>query len=398
MSLARESAQADHPASPEPPLQTLEGTLERLTYQNPENGYTVARLQPKGKSYEVTAVGNLAGAAVGELLHLRGYWRNHAEYGRQFEVRPFACGCPPPSRASANTWAAGSSRASARSTPRASSTPLASAPSTSSRASPSACRTCRASAPAARALIRQCWAEQKQIKEIMIFLQGQGIGAGLAVRIYKHYGNDALRVVQHDPYRLAQDVHGIGFKTADKIARALGAPLDSPQRIQAGLRHVLSTLCDEGHCFATQAQLLPRAAELLEAPPAACREQLAALIRQQDLVAEEEAIYLPAFHQAEVSVARKLRLLQHSARDRLQAFKAIDWARAFAWLQERSALELVEPQMQAVRMALSEKVSILTGGPGTGKSTIIGSLIALLLGPSRAACSSPPPPAAPPSA
>ncbi|HPL30304.1 MAG TPA: ATP-dependent RecD-like DNA helicase, partial [Anaerolineae bacterium] len=227
-------------------------------------------------------------------------------------------------------------------------------------------------------LIRKGWEEQRSIKEIMIFLQGQGIGTGLAVRIFKCYGNQALEVVQHDPYRLAQDVHGIGFKTADKVAHALGMPADSPQRIQAGLQHVLGTFCDEGHCFASQPQLIARAAELLEVPAPACQAQLAALIAREALIAENDAVYLPAFHQAEVSVARKLRLLQSAARDRLAQFRGIDWTRAFAWLQQQSALTLVQPQMDAVRMALSEKVSILTGGPGTGKSTIVGSLIALL--------------------
>jgi len=362
----------------QPPLQVLEGTIERFTYRNEENGYTVARLQPRGKPYEVTAVGNLAGAAVGELVCLRGYWRSHPEYGRQFEVHSFSVQLPATIEGIRKYLGSGLIKGVGPASAGRIVDAFGARTLEVIENEPE--RLCQVPGigPKRAESIRRGWEEQKQIKEIMIFLQGQGIGAGLAVRIYKHYGSQALDVVRTDPYRLAEDVYGIGFKTADKIARALGAPLDSPERIQAGLRHVLSTFCDEGHCFATEPPLVTRAAELLGVAAAACQEQLAQLVARAALVADGEAIYLPPFHQAEVSVGRKLRLLQTSARDRLEQFRSIDWARAFAWLQEQSALTLAPSQMQAVRMALTEKVSILTGGPGTGKSTIVGSLIALL--------------------
>lgn len=360
------------------PLQVLEGTIERFAYRNEENGYTVARVQPRGKAYEVTAVGNLAGAAVGELVRLHGYWRSHPEYGRQFEVRSFSVQLP--ATIDGIRKYLGSGLIKGVGPVNAARIVDTFGPRTLDviEHEPERLRQVPGIGPKRAERIRKSWEEQKQIKEIMIFLQGQGIGAGLAVRIYRHYGNQALDVVQTDPYRLAAEVEGIGFKTADRIARALGAPLDSPQRIQAGLSHVVSTFCDEGHCFASQPALVARAAELLEVPAAACQDQLGDLIGRGALVADGDAIYLPAFHQAEVSVARKLRRLQAAPRNRLEPFRSIDWERAFAWLQQHSALTLAPQQMQAVRMALTEKVSILTGGPGTGKSTIIGSLVALL--------------------
>ncbi|HOQ98813.1 MAG TPA: ATP-dependent RecD-like DNA helicase [Anaerolineae bacterium] len=376
--MAKGNAQVGQAAPAEPPLQVLEGTIERFTYQNPENGYTVARLQPKGKAYEVTAVGTLAGAAVGELVRLRGYWRSHPEYGRQFEVRAFSVSLPATIEGIRKYLGSGLIKGIGPVNASRIVDAFGLATLDVIESDPGRLRQVPGVGPKRAELIRKGWEEQRSIKEIMIFLQGQGIGTGLAVRIFKCYGNQALEVVQHDPYRLAQDVHGIGFKTADKVAHALGMPADSPQRIQAGLQHVLGTFCDEGHCFASQPQLIARAAELLEVPAPACQAQLAALIAREALIAENDAVYLPAFHQAEVSVARKLRLLQSAARDRLAQFRGIDWTRAFAWLQQQSALTLVQPQMDAVRMALSEKVSILTGGPGTGKSTIVGSLIALL--------------------
>jgi len=360
------------------PLQVLEGTIERFTYRNEENGYTVARLQPRGKPYEVTAVGNLAGVAVGELVRLCGHWRSHPEYGRQFEVRTFSVRLPATIEGIRKYLGSGLIRGVGPA--NAARIVDAFGPRTLEviEQEPERLREVPGIGPRRAEMIRKGWEEQKQIKEIMIFLQGQGIGAGLAVRIYKHYGNQALDIVRSDPYRLAEEVSGIGFKTADKIARALGAPLDSPQRLQAGLRHVLSTFCDEGHCFATRHPLVSRAAELLEVPAPACQEQLAELIARGAAVADGEAIYLPPFHQAELGVAHKLRLLQSASRDRLAHLKGTDWERAFSWLQQQSALRLAPLQMEAVRMALTEKVSILTGGPGTGKSTIVGSLIALL--------------------
>ncbi len=360
------------------PLQSLEGTIERFTYQNAENGYTVARVQPKGKAYEVTAVGTLAGAAVGELVRLHGFWRNHPEYGRQFEVRSFSVQLPATVEGIRKYLGSGLIKGIG--------------PVNAGRivdafgletlevieGRPDRLQDVPGIGPKRAERIRQGWEEQKQIKEIMIFLQGQGIGAGLAVRIYKRYGDESLAVVQNDPYRLARDVSGIGFKTADRIAQALGGALDSPQRIEAGLTYCLSTFCDEGHCFALRNDLVARAAELLQVPLAACEEHLGRLVEREALVAEDEAVYLHPFFQAELGVARKLRLLQAAPRDRLAQFQGVDWERAFGWLAGKSAIELVAPQQAAIRMALTERVAVLTGGPGTGKSTIIGSLIALL--------------------
>ena len=376
MTLAEDRAGSTAPN--EPPLQTLEGTIERLTYQNEENGYTVARLQPRGRSQEVTLVGTLGGVAVGESVRLRGYWKNHPEYGRQFEVRSFTVQLPATIEGIRKYL--GSGLIKGIGPVNASRIVDAFGLETLDVIESHPDRLLEVPGVGRRRMDRivRGWEEQKQIKEIMIFLQGHGVSAGLAVKIFKCYGDGALAVVQNDPYRLAQDVYGIGFKTADRIAQAMGVAADAPRRLQAGLSYCLGTFCDEGHCFAERAQLLSRAAELLGAPLAACQEQLAALLAQQALVAEGEAIYLPPFHLAEVAVARKLRFLLDSGRDRLAQWKEVNWDRAFAWLHERNTIRLVEPQMAAIRMALTEKVSILTGGPGTGKSTIVGSLITLL--------------------
>ena len=373
------------PGTP-PQLQYLEGTLERLTFQNEENGYTVARLIPKGKTYEVTVVGTLTGVNVGELLHLEGIWTSHAQYGRQFEVRSFSVHYPATIEGLRKYLGSGLVRGVG--------------PVTASRivdhfglqilevieAAPHRLREVPGIGEVRAQTIARAWEEQKQIKEIMIFLQGHGVSTSLAVRIYKKYGQESISVVRSNPYQLARDVFGIGFRTADKIARQMGISLSAPERLQAGLLYTLSTLSDEGHCFATRDQLLDEGVRLLEVSIPACEEQLDVLIRQTALIAEDaddklpanQAIFLPPFFMAERGVTSRLRRIQLAERDRLGDFQTVDWERAFAWLDTKITIQLTDQQKEAVRMALTNKVSVLTGGPGTGKSTITGSIIQLL--------------------
>ncbi|MGC9395543.1 MAG: SF1B family DNA helicase RecD2 [Anaerolineae bacterium] len=394
-----------------PPLQTLEGTLERLTFQNEENGYTVAKLIPKGKSYEVTVVGTLTGVNVGESVRLRGLWSTHPKYGRQFEVREYTVQLPATVEGIRKYLGSGLVKGVG--------------PVNAGRivdyfglktldvieTDVNRLREVPGVGVKRTALIARAWEEQKHIKEIMIFLQGHGVSTGLAVKIYKQYAEEAIVIVRNDPYRLAKDIYGIGFKTADKIAQQMGFAVDAPERIQAGLRYALGTFSDDGHCFATRDQLLATATELLAATREACEPQLDTLIRLEEVIAEdrelqianyesrirhhasstqhqvssnESAIYLPPFFYAENGVANKLRQLQTSVRDRLTMFQDVEWDKAFAWLDEYAASDLAAPihlaeqQQTAVRMALTEKVSILTGGPGTGKTTITRSIIQLL--------------------
>jgi len=380
------------------PLQTLEGTLERLTFQNEENGYTVAKLIPKGKHYEVTVIGALTGVNPGESVRLRGVWSTHPKYGRQFEVRAYSVQLPATVEGIRKYLGSGLIKGVG--------------PVNAGRivdyfglktldvieTDVNRLREVPGVGVKRTAQIAQAWEEQKHIKEIMVFLQSHGVSTGLAVKIYKQYADQAIAIVRNDPYRLAKDIYGIGFKTADKIAQKMGFAADAPERLQAGLRYALGTFSDDGHCFAPREELLTTAAELLEVSREACEPQLDTLIRLEEVIAENgewqmangtsrlthhasstEVIYLPPFLYAEKGVANKLRQLQASARDRLAVFRDVEWDNAFAWLEERNPIHLAEQQQAAVRMALTEKVSILTGGPGTGKTTITRSIIHLLL-------------------
>ena len=370
------------------PLQDLEGTLERITFQNEENGYTVAKIVPRGKAYEVTVVGPLSGAQVGEAVRLRGYWTTHPQYGRQFEVRTYSVQLPATEEGIRKYLGSGLIKGigpvmADRIVETFGLDTLAVIEDEVNRL-----REVDGIGSIRERRIADAWEEQKQIKALMLFLQAHDVSTGLAVKIYKAYGDAALGVVRTDPYQLEKDIYGIGFKTADKIARKLGLDPDAPTRLQAGLRYTLSRFGDDGHCFAPRRALIDEAARLLEVAPDACETQLTALIEMEEVIAEplnaeshsdaDVAVYLPPFYYAEVGVANKLRQLRDSERDRLSLYKALDWTIAFDWLDGRNLFQLVASQREAVRMALTERVSVLTGGPGTGKTTITRAIIQLL--------------------
>jgi len=369
----------------EAPLQTLEGTLERLTYQNEENGYTVGKLIPAGKNHEVTITGNLAGVGVGESLRLRGTWITHPRYGRQFEVRAYSVKLPATLEGIRKYLGSGLVKGVG--------------PVTAERIvdyfgletldviedDTQRLREVPGIGPKRVAQVARAWEEQKQIKEIMIFLQGVGISSGLAVKIFKQYGNVAATIVTTTPYRLAKDIFGIGFKTADKIAQAIGIAPDAPERIQAGLTFALGQFSNNGHCYAARDALAAEAATLLEVTPEQCQQQLTAMVTAEEVIEVETdavfagtAVYLPPFYYAETGVASKIQRLLTTSRDRLADLRSTDWDVAFDWLAVQSPIQLAEEQQAAIKMALTERISIITGGPGTGKSTITGSLIRLL--------------------
>jgi exodeoxyribonuclease V alpha subunit len=247
--------------------------------------------------------------------------------------------------------------------------------------------------PKRTAKITVAWAEQKAIKEVMVFLQGVGVSTSLAVRIFKKYGDASISVVRAEPYRLASDVWGIGFKTADTIAAAVGIARDSPERIKAGLAYTLSEAADDGHCYLPAPNLIADAAKILEVPAemiAPCLDELAAaegVIRESVPAAstgpravaapQVPAVYLPPFYQAERSLASALLRLLAARGDRLAAFETVDWDKALGWLRGRTGTPLATEQEQAVRLALTSRVAVLTGGPGCGKSFTVRSVVAL---------------------
>jgi exodeoxyribonuclease V alpha subunit len=382
-------------SSPAPALQAGAGTavldavLERITYANEETGYTVARVTSPGSDGLVTVVGPLLGAQPGERLRLEGRWRSHQLYGRQFEVRSYSTLLPATVQGIRRYLGSGLIHGIG---PKMAERIVDHFGADTLRVleeDPGSLRRVPGLGPKRTAQIEQAWQEQKAIKEVMVFLQGVGVSTSLAVRIYRLYRDEAVKVVSKDPYRLAVDVWGIGFKTADKIAQGLGIGHDSPERVKSGLQFTLSEASEGGHCHLPQPELIAKASEILEVPPALVEVCLEELVRERGVVRDQvpvpgfddgvPAVYLVPFHRAEVSLtAGLLRLLASPpSADRLAAFQAVDWTLAFDWLHQVTGCELTAEQAAAVRLALTERVGVLTGGPGCGKSFAVRAVVTL---------------------
>ncbi len=365
----------------------LEATLERITYANADTGYTVARVDPGRGGDLVTVVGALLGAQPGEALRLRGRWGAHPQYGRQFSVDDYTTVLPATVQGIRRYLGSGlikgiGPRLAERIVDHFGVDALQVI-----EEQPSRLVEVPNLGPKRTRLITAAWEEQKAIKEVMVFLQGVGVSTSLAVRIYKQYGDASIGVVRAEPYRLASEVWGIGFKTADAIAAAVGIPHDSPQRVKAGLQFVLSEATGSGHCFLPEPDLLTQAVEILQVAAGLVTGCLAELVAEQGVVREElpgrngqpatTGIYLLPFHRAEVSLAAGLRALAGAGVDRMPAFAGVDWTAALAWLHRRTGAQLAAGQQAAVRLALTEKVAVLTGGPGCGKSFTVASIVSL---------------------
>lgn len=384
-------------------METLTGAVERITFFNPENGYTVLRLRPDGRRLPgfgaeglVTVTGNLPELSAGEHLRLSGEWSNHPKHGLQFQVS--VCEQALPATVAGIRRYLGSGlikgigpRLAERIVARFGAQTLEVIES-----QPERLHEVPDIGPKRVAGIAAAWQEQKQVKEIMLFLHSHAISTALAVKIYRHYGSEALTVVKTDPYRLARDISGIGFKTADRIAQALGLPFDHPSRLEAGVIYALNQASDEGHVYLPSGELAQQAAALLETPPelipAAIERLASADLVQRDRMPfvppatgagaaparaageapatyTQDVIYLTPLYRAEVGAADRLRRLARALPSALSVLPP-----AFTPI----APGLSEEQRQAVQAAFSYPLSVLTGGPGTGKTTALRALIEAL--------------------
>ncbi|MGK5730750.1 SF1B family DNA helicase RecD2 [Streptomyces sp. URMC 124] len=374
-------------------MAVVEGVLERITYANEESGYTVARVDTgRGGGDLLTVVGSLLGAQPGESLRLEGRWGSHPQYGRQFTVENYTTVLPATIQGIRRYLGSGlikgiGPRIADRITEHFGTDTL-----DVIESDPGRLVEVPGLGPKRTKLIGAAWEEQKAIKEVMVFLQGVGVSTSIAVRIYKKYGDASISVTRNQPYRLAADVWGIGFLTADRIAQAVGIPHDSPERVKAGLQYALSQSTDQGHCYLPEERLIADAVKLLQVDTGLVIDCLAELAAQDG---EEEpgvvresvpgpedgqpvtAVYLVPFHRAELSLAGQVKRLLGAAGDRLAAFGDVDWDRALTWLAGRTGAQLAPEQREAVRLALTSKVAVLTGGPGCGKSFTVRSVVEL---------------------
>ena len=382
------------------PLEEIEGIIERLTFHNKENGYTVAKFMPKGKPEKVTIVGSMLGVNVGESLRLTGLWIKHSEYGRQFEVKHYTVLLPATIEGIRTYLGSGLIKGLGPKTADSIVDHFELDTLNVIDQQPQRLQEVAGIGQKRVQMIAKAWQEQKHIKEIMIFLQTYYINPTLAVKIYKQYGDAAISTVRNDPYRLAKDIFGIGFKIADNIAQKLGLPYDAPQRVRAGLVFASRQLTKEGHTFATRDELIATASKLIGVEHAQCELQLERLLKGSQNESEAESatddasssgestplitdkegqrIYLPPFYYAEIGIANQIKELMKSPWDRLGFYRNANWPAVFKWLDKRNPFLLSEKQKEAVRLTLTTPLIVLTGGPGTGKSTVIGTIIKLL--------------------
>ncbi|MEV4226207.1 ATP-dependent RecD-like DNA helicase [Streptomyces bobili] len=376
-------------------LAVLEGVLERITYANEETGYTVARVDTgRGAGDLLTVVGALLGAQAGESLRMEGRWGSHPQYGKQFAVENYTTLLPATIQGIRRYLGSGLVKGigpvfADRITQHFGMDTLKII-----EEEPKRLIEVPGLGPKRTRKIAEAWEEQKAIKEVMLFLQTVEVSTSIAVRIYKKYGDASIAVVKNQPYRLASDVWGIGFLTADKIAQSVGIPHDSPERVKAGLQYALSQSSDQGHCYLPEERLIADAVKLLQVDTGLvieCLAELAAppeegedpgVVREKvpgpDGDAEPvTAVYLVPFHRAELSLSAQLLRLLRTAEDRMPAFRDVAWDKALAWLRARTGADLAPEQEAAVKLALTEKVAVLTGGPGCGKSFTVRSIVEL---------------------
>ena len=359
----------------------LKGQIERITYHNEENSYTIARMKVGGRHDLVTVVGNLLSVAPGETLKVRGTWDNHPKFGEQFKIESYESVVP--------ATAAGIERYLGSGLIKGIGPIMAKR--LVSRFGVETLNVIETNIQSLRevegfgdkriGMIGKAWEDQKEIRDVMVFLQGHGVSPAYGAKIYKQYGKASITIVRDNPYRLAADIFGIGFLTADRIAEKLGIARDSQIRAEAGILHVLHQLSDEGHVYYPYEPLVEECVKILAVEREAVVKAVGALaldrkivienLNTEDITENNKAVYLAKFHVSETGVAARLYTLMGSPKK----LRPIDLEKAVEWVQTELKISLAETQKQGLREAIEKKVMVVTGGPGTGKTTIIDSII-----------------------
>lgn len=360
-------------------IRELVGQIEKITYHDEGSGYTVLRIQVRGYPEQITAVGNMANPAVGSILQLKGGWRNHPRFGTQFDIKEYKAEIPTSAEGIEKYLASGIIKGIGPSVAEKIVERFGCDAISILDNEPDRLLEVEGIGPKKAAAIKAAWAEQRDIRDVIIFLQNYGVGAGLAVRVFGHYGAAAMQVLQENPYRLAIDMFGIGFHTADKVAASMGFATTSPFRIRAGIIHVINEMTRDGHIYVPIDKLAEAAAEILNVPIHDAEAGIEAARLAGEIVVEwftandsdECAVYPPAFHYAESHSAKNLCGLLNAPWDGYR----VNIDTIIPWVQETLGITLAEKQEEALCIALASKIMIITGGPGTGKTTLIKAIL-----------------------
>src|SRR5450631_1866681 len=364
---------------PEPSSrEVLAGLVERVTYHNDGNGYCVLRIKARGHRELVTVVGHAAVVSAGEWITASGEWVNDRTHGQQYRAK-FLKTSEPTSLDGIDKYLGsgmirGIGPVHAKKLVRAFGEKVFD----TIEAEPERLREVTGIGPVRANRITAAWAEQKIVREIMVFLHSNGVGTARAVRIYKTYGADAVQVMTENPYRLARDIRGIGFKTADAIAMKLGIEKTAMIRVRAGISYALTEAMDEGHCGLPTEELTPLAVELLEVDTGLVQTAMDLELADGTVIAhsvgETACIFLGGLYRAEKVIAERLLRLANGT----LPWPYIDPEKALPWIEQKTGLTLAKSQIAAIRLALLSKVLVITGGPGVGKTTIVNSILRIL--------------------
>ena len=358
--------------------ESLSGLIERVTYHNEENGWAVVKIKAKEHRDLVTVVGSLPSVSAGEWLAAQGRWVQDREFGLQFRAEILTSTPPTTKEGIQKYLGSGMVKGIGPIYARKLVENFGEKIFDIIEKESARLESVDGIGPMRRKRIKEAWAEQKVIRNIMVFLHSNGVSTSRATRIFKTYGEDAIEKVRSDPYRLAKDIHGIGFKTADQIAQKIGIPVDSLLRACAGLSHVLIEATGEGHCALPVELLKEEAAKLLLVEDKIVTDALDRTLASNDLVKETingaDLIFLPHLKRAEEIIAARIKSLAGSP----SAFPAIDFEKAVVWCQQKTGKELAPSQLDALKLALSSRVLVITGGPGVGKTTLLNSILLIL--------------------
>lgn len=354
----------------------LSGTIERVVFHNDESGFVVLRVEAKGQRLPITVVGKTPRAVAGEFIEATGTWADDPEFGKQFKADTMRL--LPPSTAEGIEKYLGSGLVKGIGKHYAKKIVEVFGERTLEviDESPTFLKEIKGIGGKRIQLIRESWRQQKAVRDIMVFLQSHGLGTGQAARIYKTYGNDALAIVKENPYRLADDVWGIGFQTADQLALKLGFDRQATPRAQAAVRFILQEAADDGNCALPEEAVWQQAAQKTGIRLEVLHEATKALVDQQDLVREITAtpdpwLYLQKLYHAETSVALRLSALGDGA----HPLPAIRFDAAIEWIENKMSLTLAPSQRDAIRQATTCKTLVITGGPGVGKTTLVRGIV-----------------------